>query len=375
MKQSFLLAYLDAFHRIEGWFQYDAGLMFMAYNQILARHKLCGDVLEIGVHHGLSTIAVASLRGPGGRLYAVDLFEDLQVLNVSRSGAGDCKTFRRNMHAFFEDTSFIRILARPSSDLAAADFDRGLSFCHIDGGHSRQETFADLRLCHEALAAGGLLALDDYFNAEYPGVSEGAVEFMLKHPGALQPLAIGFSKVLFQKQPVPFDTNEEFLRNFPNVKHKMVQLWDRPAILFGSVLRDCFDLQASSPEKFVPSGSAAPRAAIQPGKTALRARPGERVELSVQIANSSSETFPHGDRVFGLSYHLLSMTGQSLRHDNERAYLKSALAPGDTVSCTLVVHAPEDKGEYRLEVDLIWEGLMWFRDIGNPTAFVNLTVQ
>src|ERR1019366_9345773 len=113
-----------------------------------------------------------------------------------------------------EDTSFIRILARPSRDLAAGDFGQGLSFCHIDGGHSRQETFADLRLCHEALATGGLLALDDYFNVEYPGVSEGAVEFMLKHPGALQPLAIGFNKVLFQKQPVAFDTNEGFLRSF-----------------------------------------------------------------------------------------------------------------------------------------------------------------
>jgi len=375
MKQSFLLAYLDAFNRIEGWFQYDAGLMFMAYNQILARHKLCGDVLEIGVHHGLSTIAVASLRGPGGRLYAVDLFEDLQALNVSRSGAGDRTTFQQNMSAFYEDASFVRILARPSGDLAAGDFGGGLSFCHIDGGHSRQETFADIRLCHEALAPGGLLALDDYFNAEYPGVSEGAIEFMLKHPGVLEPLAIGFSKVLFQKQPVPFDTNQEFLRSFPNVEHKMVQLWDRPAILFGPVLRDCFDLQASSPEQFLAAGSAAPRAVFRPSKTALRARPDEHVKLSVRITNSSNEAFPHGDGVFGLSYHLLSMTGASLRHDNDRAYLKSALAPGDTVSCTLVVHAPEDKGEYRLELDLIWEGIMWFRDIGNPTAFVNLTVQ
>lgn len=155
----------------------------------------------------------------------------------------------------------------------------------------------------------------------------------------------------------------------------MVQLWDRPAILFGSVLRDCFDLQASSPEQFHPSGSAPPRAVIQPDKTALRAGPNECVKLSVRITNSSSEAFPHGDRVFGLSYHLLSMTSRSLRHDNERAYLKSALAPGDTVSCTLVVHAPKDKGEYRLELDLVWEGVMWFRDIGNPTAFVNLIVQ
>jgi len=242
MKQSFLLAYLDAFHRIEGWFDYDAALLFMVYNQVLARHGIAGDVLEIGVHHGLSTIAIASLlnskaRESGARLYAVDLFEDLQDLNVSRSGAGNRKTFEKNMRMFFNDTAFIRTLTRASHDLTAADLGQTLSFCHVDGGHSRQETFNDLQLCHQALMPGGVVALDDYFNVEYPGVCEGAIEFMLKNPGALQPLAVGFHKVLFQKQPVAFDTNAKLLKRFPYFEHRSVQLWDRPTILFTSPLR------------------------------------------------------------------------------------------------------------------------------------------
>jgi hypothetical protein len=36
---------------------------------------------------------------------------------------------------------------------------------------------------------------------------------------------------------------------------------------------------------------------------------------------------------------------------------------------------PRDKGEYRLELDLVWEGFLWFQGIGNPTVFVDLVVE
>jgi hypothetical protein len=372
MKQSLLLAYLDAFHRIEGWFDYDAALMFMAYNQILASHGVAGDVLEIGVHHGLSSIAVASLRGSGARLYAVDLFEGLQDLNLSHSGAGNRKTFEKNMRSFFGDIGFIRTLTRASRDLTPADLGQSLSFCHIDGGHSRQETFSDLHLCYQAMVPGGIVALDDYFNVEFPGVCEGAIEFMLKHPGALQPLAVGFHKVLFQKQPVSFDTNAELLQAFPYIERRAVQLWDRPTILFTVPLRHYFDLQASTPDKFYKFGSVPARASVLPARTTLQAVEGERLTLPVTITNTSSEKFPCGDRVFGLSYHLYSGAGECLRYDNERAYLKNAVAPGETVSCDLAIDVPREKGAYRLELDLVWEGVIWFQGIGNPTVSVDL---
>ncbi|MGP0072896.1 MAG: hypothetical protein ACLPWF_13305 [Bryobacteraceae bacterium] len=69
--QSFLQKYLQAFQRIEGWFSYDAALMFMAYNQLLASRGIAANVLEIGAHHGLSSIAVATLRAPGANFYVV----------------------------------------------------------------------------------------------------------------------------------------------------------------------------------------------------------------------------------------------------------------------------------------------------------------
>src|SRR5262249_5991667 len=226
MEPSFLQRYFEAFHHIQGWYSFDAALMFMAYHQILSRHTPAADVLEIGVHHGLSAIAIASLRGARARLVAVDLFENLQDRNISRSGEGVLSLFRQNFESFYPDPRFLEVLVRPSTELRPRDLGFGFTFCNIDGGHSRAETLSDLRLCHAISVPGGLLALDDYFNPLYPGVCEGAVEFMLQHPGALRPLAIGYNKVLFQKTPAKMDLNAEFAQAFQQVETGVVGMWD-----------------------------------------------------------------------------------------------------------------------------------------------------
>jgi hypothetical protein len=38
------------------------------------------------------------------------------------------------------------------------------------------------------------------------------------------------------------------------------------------------------------------------------------------------------------------------------------------------VVAPETEGAYTLEVDVVWEGIAWFKDKGNCTSTVKLTV-
>jgi len=58
MKSGFLQSYLDGFASIHVFFTFDAALTFIAYNQLIRSEGISGDVLEIGVHHGLSTIAV-----------------------------------------------------------------------------------------------------------------------------------------------------------------------------------------------------------------------------------------------------------------------------------------------------------------------------
>jgi hypothetical protein len=347
----------------------------MAYNQLLEKHGAAGHVLEIGVHHGLSTIAVAALRGPGKRVVAVDLFERLQHLNVSTSGEGSRTLLERNMRRFHPNLKFLRILEQASGTVTPTDLGEGFTFCHIDGGHSRQETYQDLGLCAAVTAEGGLIALDDYFNPDFPGVCEGAVEFLVRHPGKLRPLAVGYQKILFAKGQPAFDWNGEFLQAFPDLPHKEVEMWGMRALLLAGPLRSYVDLYASTPSCLVPLGSAGPRATVKPATCELDAAPQARIPIEVLVTNVSGEPFPAGEGVFGLSYHLHSRTGEVLAHDNDRTWLPRALTPGQSQKLEVTVQAPQERGQYEVEFDLVWERVMWFKEIANPTAVVALNVR
>src|SRR5215831_19831305 len=73
---------------LPGWFQQDAALMFMAYNQLIADQGLTGNTLEIGVYHGKSAIAVAALRDDRATFTAIDAFDGLQSQGGSSSDVG-----------------------------------------------------------------------------------------------------------------------------------------------------------------------------------------------------------------------------------------------------------------------------------------------
>jgi hypothetical protein len=374
MERSFFQEYLQAFNSVEGWFSFDAALLFTAYNQLIAAHGIRGDVLEIGVYHGLSAIAVAALRGPGNFFYAVDLFEKMQDQNVSQSGIGNRQIYERNLQRFHSDMSFIRTIDGPSTALNSAKLGTNFSFCHVDGGHSREETCRDLALCHSLLLPGGLIAVDDYFNARFPGVCEGVAQYMLQHPHSFRPLAIAYNKVLFQKLPAPFDVNEEFRRTFSDLPQDTVRMWDTPTLLITAVLRSFVDLHASTPNQLVRLG-AIRRATLAAANSEVRANPNEVVSVPVRVTNTSADVFPSGEGVCGASYHLLSCSGEVLRHDNDRSWLLDPLEPGESKTVPLSVRAPAQRGDYRVEIDLVWEQVMWFKDVGNPTALVDLKVR
>ena len=375
MKAGFLQSYLDAFPSIQGFFTIDAALMFMAYTELIRADGIAGDVLEIGVHHGLSAIAVGSLAGPGRRFVAVDLFDELQDHNQSRSGAGNRAAFWGNMQRFFEDLEFLKVFACHSSELKPEELGAQFSFCHIDGGHSPEETYKDLELCARILMPGGLVALDDYFNPSFPGVSEGGVRFYLEQPEKLKPIAIGFNKVLLQKQPAETDLNVAFASTFKRFRAESAVLWGVPVNYFTSSLQPLVDVAKSTEQSLVLKEETAVLASFNPQVSRLEARPGQSVALPVTVENRSETPFPHGRATFGLSYHLLSSDGQLLKFDNQRSYFETPLAPGTSITAALIIQAPNEPGSYLLEIDLVWESMWWAKEKGNPTTIVELLVQ
>ena len=375
MTGRFLERYLGAFDRIEGWFSPDAALMFMAYNEVGAAHGVAGDVLEIGVHHGLSALALAAMRCDGAQLVAIDLFDELQSRNVSASGSGSRERFLRTMQEFFDDIAFVRCIAAPSNSVGVADVGNGFSVCHVDGGHTARETYEDLELCHRILLPGGLLALDDYFNPAFPGVCEGAVKFWLAHDGALMPIAAGFNKVLFQKAPAPVDVNAAFTQQFPYIPHGTATFWETPIHLFSS-FGAFIDARASSPRALLPNLSFRMEASLTFETGDVTVPGGGTIRIPVRVVNRSTVPFLAGPDAapFGLSYHLRSDDGREVRFDNARSYFAQPLAPDEERIVDLAVDVPKTRGSYTVEADIVWEGITWLKDRGLHTPSLRLLV-
>ena len=73
----------------------------------------------------------------------------------------------------------------------------------------------------------------------------------------------------------------------------------------------------------------------------------------------------------GLSWHVHTLSGETVRWDNERTYLHppvtkehhfSFVAPGAEITFLLDFTAPEKPGVYRISFDLVHEMVRWFAD-------------
>ena len=371
MDRGFLRRYFERMHALPGWFMPDAALMFMAYHQLASDRVAPGNTLEIGVFHGKSAIAVASLRGQAGTFTAIDVFDDLHARDGSSDDVGLKGAFLANMAAAFPTLEWLRTIAAPSSTVRAEMLGPH-SFCHIDGLHSAEATYSDMRLCADVVVPGGLVALDDYFNQRYPGVSEGALLFEQRHPGVLTPIAVGFNKVLFQRA-AESDLNERFAREFDCVRVNGTTMWGRPVALFESSIGPFIDLDLSTPHRLVPRPESGllMRATIEPRLSTVSATRGQALTIPVRVVNRATVDFGWD---IGLSYHLFDSDGEVVRWENPRSQFYPVLPPGAEQHVNVGVVAPDVEGAYTLELDVVWEGIAWFKDQGNRTSTVTLTV-
>jgi hypothetical protein len=110
----------------------------------------------------------------------------------------------------------------------------------------------------------------------------------------------------------------------------------------------------------------------------LLARHGRRLKLHARIRNASTRPFPaqasYGRRLVRLGAQLCGADGSMVNRDYERAWLPSALAPGDRADVPITIMAPAQPGRYTLKFDLVSEGIDWFESCGSPTTTKTLVV-
>lgn len=160
--------------------------------------RVTGSVAEIGVHHGRLFIGLHLLQRGSGTSVAIDLFGD-QELNIDKSGNGNLDKFTDNV-ALWSTTDGLVLHQGDSTKLTPdvlLDKAAGpIRFFSVDGGHTEEIVYSDMRLAEETLADGGIVIADDIFNQQWPGVAVGTLKY-LDDGAKLAPFAIGFNKVYF----------------------------------------------------------------------------------------------------------------------------------------------------------------------------------
>lgn len=173
-------------------------MLFAWVDEVQQRAGICGDLFEIGVHHGRSAVFLGRLLRPGEQLGACDLFAD-QERNPSASGRGDQAIFDDNVRRHLGAGAAVRVHACPSTELNAAAIGVRCRFFHIDGGHNADEALADLRLAAACLLPEGVIAVDDALAPAFPGVTEAIVQFLTADPSFCGAV-LGFNKMLIARR-------------------------------------------------------------------------------------------------------------------------------------------------------------------------------
>ncbi|MCU1447932.1 MAG: Methyltransferase type 11 [Acidimicrobiales bacterium] len=114
------------------------------------------------------------------------------------------------------------------------------------------------------------------------------------------------------------------------------------------------------------------RATVELQRKPLRIAPGAKALIPVRVVNRSFHPWPAGGKdgwyLVSVGNHWLDCNGERVVIDDARARLGTDVQPGHAAVVELEVRAPDDMGEYQLEVDLVQEGVGWFGDRGSSTA-------
>ncbi len=182
---------------VKGWLDPVDGRLIATLGAIQADLEWGGATGEIGVHHGKLAILLYMLLNAGESGFCIDVF-DQQNLNVDGSGRGDEARFQSNLKYFLGKRFEPVCLRGDSTSFAPEDITGAVGSVRlfsIDGGHTPDITASDLQLASDSMAEHGVVILDDFFNATFPGVAEGGARYLSSARAGLTPFAIGLNKV------------------------------------------------------------------------------------------------------------------------------------------------------------------------------------
>ncbi|HRC73369.1 MAG TPA: Wzt carbohydrate-binding domain-containing protein [Candidatus Competibacter sp.] len=101
----------------------------------------------------------------------------------------------------------------------------------------------------------------------------------------------------------------------------------------------------------------------------------EKLNIPVYITNTGSDLWDSSanqNPVF-LSYHLLDINYKIIKYDNKRTAFPEPVLPRERLRVNLEIELPEP-GKYIIEIDLVKEGISWFKEKDAKSIFVFLEI-
>jgi acyl-CoA synthetase (AMP-forming)/AMP-acid ligase II/acyl carrier protein len=106
-----------------------------------------------------------------------------------------------------------------------------------------------------------------------------------------------------------------------------------------------------------------------------RAKAGQAFTITVSVENpGATEWRPTVESGFALANHWLRENGELKVWSDGWTKLVEPLPAGASVKLKLALRAPAEPGMYWIEVDMVEEGVCWFKDDRSPTAFASIRV-
>lgn len=230
-RQSRVKSFLESAHAdIDGWFfPLDHFAFIESYNLHCAR-SVAGSIVEVGVWHGKSLTLLSLLRNSSEEIFGFDLYKDnheeITSQNVSQFGDDEDISLVRGLTSDLTDSQLESLLTRP------------IRFLHIDAGHEYHEVLEQLYIFSPFLCDEAIIAMDDFQDREFPGVSAAVLDFAeVDRPRRFVPFMAGGNK-MYLCSPSQAAKNQEFFvsRNLFSGKTRLTRMRDFNVLILQSKL-------------------------------------------------------------------------------------------------------------------------------------------
>ena len=181
---------------VPGWFHEVDQYLFRWFLRRQEEAGMPGDLVELGVYLGKSTILLGEYQRPDDTFTVCDLFgmpapdDDNDAESAKSYRDLTREKFEANYRAFHDQLPVV--VQAPTGDILGHVRPGSCRFVHVDASHLYKHVRADVEAARTMLVEDGIVVFDDYRSPHTPGVSAAVWEAVLML--GLKPIALSPQK-------------------------------------------------------------------------------------------------------------------------------------------------------------------------------------